>query len=213
MIINLSYELKMDKEILKSINKASDKDLTPQHSMYELRNAIPQIIWNMEKVPDAGVPILFSKIDLKDGYWRMVVNEADTWNFAYVLPLLNPGDNIELGIPDALQMGWSKSPPLFCAATKAAEDIVQSNFSSPIEQQAHPMEDIVLDINWSNIPKIEHAPNEAFLHLLEVYIDDCIALIQSTNIDCIKKLTRSLLNAISDIFHLHWSQVANWDPK
>ena len=76
----------MDKEILKSINKASDKDLTPQHSMYELRNAIPQIIWNMEKVPDAGVPILFSKIDLKDGYWRMVVNETDTWNFVCVLP-------------------------------------------------------------------------------------------------------------------------------
>ena len=60
MIINLSYELKMDKEILKSINKASDKDLAPQHSIYELRNVIPQIIWNMAKVPDTGVPILFS---------------------------------------------------------------------------------------------------------------------------------------------------------
>ena len=27
------------------------------------------------------------------------------------------------------------------------------------------MEDIVLDINWSNIQKIEPDPNEAFLHL------------------------------------------------
>ena len=62
------------------------------------------------------------------------------------------------------------------------------------------MEDIVLNINWLNIPKIERDPNVAFLHLLEVYIDDCIALIQSTNIDHITKLTRSLLNAISDIF-------------
>ena len=39
------------------------------------------------------------------------------------------------------------------------------------------MKDIVLDINWSNIPKTERDPNEAFLHLLEVYIDDFIALI------------------------------------
>ena len=54
--------------------------------MYELGNVIPSIIWNMTKVPDTGVPILFSKIDLKDGYWRMVVSEPDTWNFAYVLP-------------------------------------------------------------------------------------------------------------------------------
>ena len=62
------------------------------------------------------------------------------------------------------------------------------------------MEDIVLDINWSNIPKTERDPNKAFLHLLEVFIDDFIALIQSTNIDHITKLTRSLLNTISDIF-------------
>ena len=62
------------------------------------------------------------------------------------------------------------------------------------------MEDIVLDINWPNIPKIKRDPNEAFLHLLEVYIDDFLALIQSTNKDHITKLTRSLLNAISDIF-------------
>ena len=62
------------------------------------------------------------------------------------------------------------------------------------------MEDIVLDINWSNIPKTERDPNEAFLHLLEVYIDNFIALIQTTNIDHITQLTRSLLNAISDIF-------------
>ena len=62
------------------------------------------------------------------------------------------------------------------------------------------MEDIVLDINWANIPKVDQDPNEAFLHLLEVYIDNCIALIQTTNVDHTKKLTRRLLNAISDIF-------------
>ena len=62
----------------------------------------------------------FSKIDLNDGYWRIVVNEADTWNFAYVLLPLKPGDDIELVIPDALQMGWSESPPFFCAATETA---------------------------------------------------------------------------------------------
>ena len=62
------------------------------------------------------------------------------------------------------------------------------------------MEDIVLDINWVNKPKVDGDPNEAFLHLLEVYIDNFIALIQTTNVDHIKKLTRSLLNAISDIF-------------
>ena len=87
MILDLSYELKMDKDKLKSVNNAFDKDLAPQHSMYELGNVIPQIIWNMAKAPDTGVPILFSKIDLKDGYWRMVVNEADPGTLhMYYLP-------------------------------------------------------------------------------------------------------------------------------
>ena len=97
-------------------------------------------------------------------------------------------------------MGWSESPPFFCAATETARDIAESNFSSPAPQQAHPMEDIVLDIDWAKIPKADRDPNEAFLHLLEVYIDDFLALIQSTDEDHITKLTRSLLNAISDIF-------------
>ena len=77
----------------------------------------------MALAPNNGVPILFSKIDLKDGYWRMVVNEHDAWNFAYVLPPEHPGDEPELVIPDALQMGWSESPAFFCAATETACDL------------------------------------------------------------------------------------------
>ena len=56
MILDLSYKFKMDNKKLKSVNKVSDKDLVPQHSMYELGNVIPRIIWNMAKVPDTGVP-------------------------------------------------------------------------------------------------------------------------------------------------------------
>ena len=74
------------------------------------------------------------------------------------------------------------------------------------------MEDIVLNINWANIPKVDRDPNEAFLHLLEVYIDDFIALIQTTNEDHIKKLTRSLLNAISDIFPSPATTGSNMGP-
>ena len=68
----------------------------------------------MARAPDTGVPILFSKFDLKDGYWRMVVDEDKAWNFAYVLPPKNDDDPIMLVIPNALQMGWSESPPFFC---------------------------------------------------------------------------------------------------
>ena len=57
------------------MNDASNKNLAPHHAMYELGNVIPRIIQEMAVAPDNGVPIRFSKIDLKDGYWRMVVNK------------------------------------------------------------------------------------------------------------------------------------------
>ena len=146
-------------------------------------------------------PFLQNRLKL-DGYWRMVVNQADTCNFVYLLPSLNTGDDIELVIPDALQVGWRKSLPLFWVATETTQDIAESNFSSTSPQQVHPMKNIVLFINWADIPKVDQDLNETFLHLLEVYFDDFIALIQTTNVDHAKKLTKSLLNAISDIFPL-----------
>ena len=36
--------------------------------------------------PMEGGDIMFSKLDIKDGFWRMVCEEGEEWNFAYVLP-------------------------------------------------------------------------------------------------------------------------------
>jgi hypothetical protein len=30
--------------------------------------------------------VMLSKIDLSDGFWRMLVEEEQKWNFAYVMP-------------------------------------------------------------------------------------------------------------------------------
>ena len=92
VILNLSFQLKLNGKKLKSVNDTTNKTLAPQHAMYELGNVIPRIVWTMAMAPETGVPLLFSKIDLKDGYWRMVVDERDSWNFSYVL------------YPDTIQM-------------------------------------------------------------------------------------------------------------
>ena len=62
------------------------------------------------------------------------------------------------------------------------------------------MEFTVLDIDWSKLPDPTTLSTKTFLQLLEVYIDDFITLIQSTNIDDITQLTRCLLHAITDMF-------------
>ena len=106
MILDLSFELKVNKSGLKSVKDSSNKALSPHEAMYELGNVIPQIIWAIATSPDTGEHILFSKIDFKDGYWRMVVKSHKSCIFAYVLLPIHPTDPSELVVPDALHMEW-----------------------------------------------------------------------------------------------------------
>jgi hypothetical protein len=61
--------------------------------------------------------LLLCKLDLKDGYWRMLVLADEEENFAYVLPTSDQSNESMIVIPSALQMGWK---PYFCAASKTA---------------------------------------------------------------------------------------------
>jgi hypothetical protein len=158
MILDLSFELKVNQSLLKSVNDSSNKGIAPHEDMYKLGNVIPRIIWAMATAPDTGVPILFSKIELKDGYWHMVVNSHAAWNFDYVLPPVNPDDPPELVVPDALQMGWSESPAFFCAATETARDIAESSYKSGRPMPPHPDKHKKYTSNGTHSPN-QKAPN------------------------------------------------------
>ena len=205
MILDLSFQLLVNGKKLDSVNSASDKSLAKQESMYELGNVIPRIIWAMALSKDKTTPFMFSKVDLKDGYWRMAVSEKDAWNFAYVLPGAGPDDPVQLVIPDALQMGWSESPPFFCAATETARDIINDKMRHDVIIDEQPMENIMMDIDWTKINKL-HTPIDSetdkrtFLQLIEVYIDDFIGVIQSTNEADLLQFSRRILDGITKVF-------------
>jgi hypothetical protein len=98
--------------------------LAPTWPVSELGRVLPRVLDFMKTVPEHE-EIQFAKIDLSDGFWRMIVPEADCWNFAYVLPDV-PGTPLpRLVIPHALQMGWTQSPGFFSAATETVRDTIQ----------------------------------------------------------------------------------------
>jgi hypothetical protein len=53
MILDLSYQIKINGKKLQSVNDTSDKNLAPQHAMYELGNVIPRLIWAMATSNDS----------------------------------------------------------------------------------------------------------------------------------------------------------------
>jgi hypothetical protein len=60
---------------------------------------------------------MLAKINLSDGFWRMIVQEDQQWNFAYVMPDL-PQSPTRIVVSSALQMGWAESSEYFCTATE-----------------------------------------------------------------------------------------------
>ena len=97
---------------------------TTDYPIKEIGRVLPRLLVLMAAVP-AKETIMFAKIDLSDGFWRMPVREADKWHFVYVLPG-NTSQPTRLVIPHALQMGWTESPGYFCAATETGRDILQA---------------------------------------------------------------------------------------
>jgi hypothetical protein len=68
--------------------------------------------------------VLWAKIDLSDGFWRMIVEAGQEANFTYELPEHPEREGKWFVIPSALQMGWKNSPAYFCTTTEAARVII-----------------------------------------------------------------------------------------
>lgn len=140
-ILDLSFQLRVDGKKLPSVNLATIIN-APQKAMAELGFVLKRIIYQMGIKYDPNKPFMFSKVDIKDGFWRLMVSEDNAWHFCYVLPPLQGTatlDEIEIVVPNALQMGWCESPPLFCAATETARDVIQALTAAP-SLPTHPLE-------------------------------------------------------------------------
>jgi hypothetical protein len=138
-----------------------------------------------------GLYILLSKLDISNGFWRLVVQEADSYNFAYVLPQQDR-EPIQIVVPSAVQIGWVESQPLFCAVTKLARDLTQHLIDNRVCLPAHPLED---KISIKNVPL--HAQMATPTKLLQVYMDNfCNVVTQSLDESHVPMIRRALIHGV-----------------
>lgn len=124
---------------------------------------------------DGADEVLWAKLDLADGFWRMVVASPHEWGFAFQLPPRpeDPEDDAYFVIPSALQMGWTNSPAFFCDATEATATLItrilaltaRGGLSSPHALEHHCLPQPTPD------PRPWATPS---LVLIRVYVDDFI---------------------------------------
>jgi len=93
-----------------------------QSAVKELGTALLGIMLFMFDV-DCTWEIDWQKIDLSDGFWRMIVAAGKEYNFVYQLPQRKDDKELFYVVPSSLQMGWMNSPPYFCTATKSTRTL------------------------------------------------------------------------------------------
>ena len=210
MILDLSYMFKIDGHEWPSVNDSSAPDNPPLQSMAQLGKVLPRLVHALATSPEDQGPWVFMKLDIKDGFWRLMVPKEEEYNFCYVLPQLNPDAPIQIVVPSSLQMGWKYSPPYFCAATETARDVAETLANQP-ELSAHPFEAITMSADDAlKLHQLQHPKhwNTDDLHahmkhlnkLLEVFVDDFCGCIQSTDPAVLLHHSRALLHAIHSIF-------------
>ena len=100
-------------------------------------------------------------------------------------------------------MGWCDSPAYFCAASEMAHNVAETLAATPMGSlDMHPLESFLIPLEeW--LEATLEGNSENFTHLLEVYIDDFIQLLQTTNPNQLAHLSPALLHAIHTMFLPH----------
>jgi len=177
-----------------SVNDTTRR-LAPTQPVNEIGKVLPRLFHFMATTPE-DQEIRLSKVDLSDGFWRLLVEPTQKWNFCYVMPD-PPGSRIRIVVPSALQMGWAESPAYFCTATETGRDIIEMLLREEIDLPEHPLEQFMKP---SDTPKTApHGTEEQ--KSIGVYVDDFVlAVVENNDRSLIRRVSRATLHAIHSIF-------------
>jgi hypothetical protein len=81
------------------------------------------------------------KIDIAGGVYRVWLLPADIIKLGVVLPTKD-GEELLIGFPLVLPMGWVHSPPYFFAATERICDLANTSINTRAAFKAHPLDEV-----------------------------------------------------------------------
>jgi hypothetical protein len=143
------------------------------------------------------------KIDLSDGFWRMIVQAGQEHNFVYELPPHPEHPGKWFVIPSAQQMGWTNSPAFVCTTTEATQQIViQTLALTQMDGDIAPNE---YEDHCASSESSGWAGNSEMMLFLQVFVDDFIQAIagppKRPSLAAEEQwLTRATLHGIHSVF-------------
>lgn len=203
IIVDYSYYL---------LNQETAK-LTPQESM-QFGRALERIIAQTVHADPRFGPVHFIKIDISDGFYRVQLRAEDIPKLGVSIPS-SPGEGPLVAFPLALPMGWTESPPYFCAVTETIADVANDRLLKGRRQRPHHLDQLAstpppLPVPTPLLPPIlpstelqllrnPHLPQRSrLLAAIDVFVDDFVGIAQGTT-RRLNHVRRVLMHSIDDV--------------
>jgi len=180
------------------------------HEAMQFGHTLERLLTQVVRANPKFGPVHFFKLDVADGFYRVWLRAEDVPILAVSIPAL-PGEPPLLALPLALPMGWTQSPPAFCAVTETIADHANALLHKQrIFRQPHR-----LDLLADTLPAHTPAPPTAHMTLLprdpniqhfsrplravDVFVDDFIGVAQGSPRSLVNT-RRTVMHAIDTVF-------------
>ena len=162
--------------------------------------------------------VYWIKVDMADGFYRLLIKARDVPKLGIAFP--GPDGEWWIAFPITCPMGWTHSPPYFCAVTETIADVANHNIlkwrdppphrleadaDTPPEPETDPVPhrlDVTLPpavpIPATRDPSLP-SKNSRPLAAVDVFVDDFIGMAQG-NTARLNRVRRILLSAIDTVF-------------
>jgi hypothetical protein len=195
--------------------------LSPQEAL-QFGRALERIIAQVVHADPRFGPVQFIKVDMSDGFYRVHVKPEDAIKLGVAFPSLD-GEEPMIAIPICLPMGWTESPPYFCAFTETVADVANERILKGRHPPLHKLDRLASSppdesdryvgppvrvrrdhIVTGSVPAQQiRNPllpiRQRILGVIDIFVDDFIGAAQGST-RRLNRIRRILMEAIDDIF-------------
>ena len=112
--------------------------LSPERAM-QFGTAPLRIAQDLTRANPKYGPVHMLKNDMSDGFYRIGITSSGSLKLAVILPAdMVPGQPQLVALPLVLPMGWTESPPWFCAYTETVADLTNADLRRNKRYPLHP---------------------------------------------------------------------------
>jgi hypothetical protein len=196
---------------LYDINKDTLK-MAPEQSM-QFGKAIERLMQSLTRAnPKFGDNRLY-KVDISDGFYRVPLALSSILKLGVALPTF-PGMPPLIAFPLVLPMGWTESPPFFCAFTETICDLTNEALRKHQCFPSHHLEERAGSANFQPNAELGRNPfhqrpisvshknrlYEQPVALMDVFVDDFCGMRQQSTQNPLQNQRRALLHSIDRVF-------------